>query len=77
MPAYCFRLCTPDHHPHPTEQRELPDLRQALIAGHGLARKLLRQRLGRAPLHGSLDIEDERNQPVARILLADLARQLS
>ena len=47
MPA-CFRLCTPDHHPHPTEQRELPDLRQALIAGHGLARKLLRHRLGRA-----------------------------
>ncbi|NLS26486.1 hypothetical protein S2M10_14690 [Sphingomonas sp. S2M10] len=77
MPAYRFRLCTPDHHPHGTERRDLPDLRAALIAGHGLARSLLRHRDGRSPLRGSLDIEDERDQPVARILLADLARQLS
>lgn len=77
MPAYSFRLCTPDHHPHGTERRDLPDLRAALIAGHGLARSLLRHRVGRTPLRGSLDIEDEREQPVARILLADLARQLS
>ncbi|WP_084578813.1 DUF6894 family protein [Sphingomonas azotifigens] len=77
MPAYCFRLRTPDRHPHAPEQRDLPDLREALIAGHGLARTLLRHWSGRTPLHGSLDIEDERNQPVARILLADLARQLS
>lgn len=77
MPAYCFRLRTPDRLPHPAERRDLPDLREALIAGHGLARSLLRHRHGGAPLHGSLDIEDERNQPVARILLADLARQLS
>jgi hypothetical protein len=77
MPAYCFRLRTPDHHPHPAEHRDLPDLREALIAGHGLARALLRRRGRRVPLHGSLDIEDDRNQPVARILLADLARQLS
>ncbi|WP_333574342.1 DUF6894 family protein [Sphingomonas sp.] len=77
MPAYRFRLCTPDHHPHGMERRDLPDLRAALIAGHGLARALLRRRADRAPLRGSLDIEDERDQPVARILLADLARQLS
>jgi len=77
MPAYRFRLCTPDHHPHTAERRELPDLRQALIAGHSLARALLRHRSGRTPVRGSLDIEDDRDQPVARILLADLARQLS
>jgi hypothetical protein len=76
MPAYRFRLCTPDHHPHTAERRELPDLRQALIAGHSLARALLRHRHG-TPVRGSLDIEDDGDQPVARILLADLARQLS
>jgi hypothetical protein len=37
---------------------------------------LLRHRHG-TPVRGSLDIEDDGDQPVARILLADLARQLS
>ncbi len=77
MPAYRFCVRTPDLHPHDAERRELPDLRAALIAGHDLARALLRHRGARKPVRGSLDIEDERNQPVARILLADLARQLS
>ncbi len=77
MPAYCFRVRTPDHHPHGIERRDLPDLRAALIAGNDLARALLRHRGARKPLRGSLDIEDDGEQPVARILLADLARQLS
>ncbi|OAN62174.1 DUF6894 family protein [Sphingomonas sp. TDK1] len=77
MPAYCFQLRTPDHHPHAAERRELPDLRHALIAGHHFARNLLRGHAGPKQIRGSLDIEDESNQPVARILLADLVRQLS
>lgn len=77
MPAYRFRLRTPDHIAHPTEQRELRDLREAMIAAHGVARRLLRGHRQATPLHGTLDIEDEALQPVARILLADLARQMS
>nr|WP_019368885.1 MULTISPECIES: hypothetical protein [unclassified Sphingomonas] len=62
---------------HLSEQRELPDLRQAMIAAHGVARRVLRRHRLSTPLHGTLDIEDEAQQPVARILLTDLARQIS
>lgn len=74
MPAYRFCLRTPDHHHHRVARQELPDLRAALIVAHRFAR--LWSGGGRA-LRGSLDIEDERDEPVARILLADLARQYS
>lgn len=79
MPAYSFCLRTPDHVSHVTEPHEAPDLRHAMIAAHGVARTFLHEQLRRSPLelHGSLDVEDERRQPVARILLADLARQIS
>ena len=79
MPAYHFCLRTPNNVAHIAETRELPDLREALIAAHGAARALIHNQVRRAPceLHGSLDVEDESRRPVARILLADLARQIS
>ncbi|SFK28065.1 hypothetical protein SAMN03159338_3821 [Sphingomonas sp. NFR04] len=79
MPSYHFCFRTPNNIAHLSEQRDLPDLRQALIAAHQVGRMLLHKHVRRAPsaLHGSLDIEDEDRQPVARILLADLARQIS
>ena len=54
-------------------------VRRTVCVRPGAARALIHKRARRAPidLHGSLDIEDERRQPIARILLADVARQIS
>ena len=59
--------------------RDFPDLRAALIEANVAARAIIgRKRVGDAILwHGSLDIENEQREPVARILLADVARQIS
>jgi len=79
MPTYYFNLkkC---HDPEFCEfSRDHPDLLTALADAQGTARVVeqrLRQR-GLRDLHGSLDIEDERHSPVARILLADLVRHVS
>lgn len=79
MPQYHFRLNTPDQAIHLAEPRELPGLREALATAHSLARSLIHTQMRRAPiaLQGRLDVEDERRQPVARILLSDVARQIS
>lgn len=79
MPHYHFCLRTPNQVPHLDERRELPGLREALIAAHGAARAMIHKQVRRGPceLHGSLDVEDERRQPVARILLAEVARQIT
>ncbi|WP_162839605.1 DUF6894 family protein [Sphingomonas sp. ATCC 31555] len=79
MPNYHFCFRTPNNIDHLSEQHDLPDLRRALIAAHQVGRTLLHNQVRRAPiaLHGTLDIEDEDHQPVARILLADLVRQIS
>jgi hypothetical protein len=78
MPCFYFHLRTANH-AEQAERREFPDLREALIAANGAARSLIHKHVRRAPapLHGSLDIQDERRLPVARIMLADVARQIS
>lgn len=78
MPRYTFRVRTADHALHLSESFELPGLRDALILANGAARSLLRrQRREVARITGTLDIEDERQMPVARLLLAEVARQMS
>jgi hypothetical protein len=79
MPLYFFSLKTRNPIPHAERSGEFPDLRAALAEAHAAARAMLHTRIRHAPLdvHGSLDIEDERRRPVARILLADVARQIS
>jgi hypothetical protein len=80
MPQYFFNLRTPDSHASQAAQGgTFPGLRTALAVANGAARALIHKRVRRAPidLHRSLDIEDERRQPIARILLADVARQIS
>jgi len=79
MPHYFFRLNTRGAIQHAEQGGDFPDLRAALAGAHSAARTMLHSRNRHAPieLHGSLDIEDERHRPVARILLADVARQIS
>jgi hypothetical protein len=78
MPQFFFRLRTADRAVHAPQAHDLPDLRAALIAANSAARRLVRQevRAAHAPVAGSFDIENERQEPIARIMLADLARQL-
>ncbi|RYD54372.1 MAG: hypothetical protein EOP60_07750 [Sphingomonadales bacterium] len=79
MPLYYFQLRTADAAPHPAQARMLPNLAAALVEAQHAARGMIRTRVRRvlgAP-SGSLDIEDEARQPVARILLADVAHQIS
>ena len=80
MPQYYFQLRGPSTAPLLNDKpREFPDLRAALAAAQGAARNLIHNRVRRTSsnFHGSLDIQDEGRQPVARILLADIARQIS
>lgn len=79
MPVYHFTLRNRDTVAHRHAGREYPDLRAALADAHRAARSMIHnRRRHRAPdLPGSFDVEDARHQPVARILLADLVRQLS
>lgn len=79
MPQYFICLRTPDAVLHQAERREFAGLREALVAANVTARKLIHRQACRAPvqLHGCLDIEDGHRQPVARILLADVARRIS
>ena len=79
MPNYYFNVRNPRSAEH-VEPRECPDLRSALIEANTMARSLIGKQLRRhrqTDLHGSLDVENELRQPVARIMLAELARQLS
>ncbi len=79
MPLYYFQLRTADAAPHAAQSRILPDLAAALAEAQHSARSMIRKRTRRqrgAP-SGSLDIENETRQPIARILLADVARQIS
>lgn len=79
MPLYYFQLRTADVVLRPAQSRTLPDLSAALAEAQQFARSMIRNRMRRmrgAP-SGSLDIEDEKRQPIARIMLADVARQIS
>ena len=79
MPLYYFQLRTRDETAHPVQSRTLPNLAAALAEAQHTARAMMRGRLRklRTEPSGSLDIEDEMRQPIARILLADIARQIS
>ncbi|RYY23847.1 MAG: hypothetical protein EOP62_18925 [Sphingomonadales bacterium] len=79
MPLYYFQLRTTDAAAHPAQCRTFPDLATALAEAQHSARSMIRNRMRRIqdPLKGSLDIEDEMRQPRARILLADVAYQIS
>jgi len=79
MPHYFFSLKTRNAIPHAERGGDFPDLRAALAEANAAARSMLHTRRQRTPfdVHGSLDVEDERRRPVARILLADVARQIS
>lgn len=79
MPQFFFQLRTAGTHAPDDKPRDLPSLAAALAEGQGRARALIHNHRRRtpAPLHGMLEIEDDRHRPVARILLADIARQIS
>lgn len=79
MPLYYFQLRTHDEAAHPVQSRTLPNLAAALAEAQHSARGMIRERMRRirGMPSGSLDIEDEMRQPVARILLADVAQQIS
>ena len=80
MPLYYFALRNRDTVAHRDAGRDFPDLRTALTHAQGVARSMIHNRLHRrqpVELRGSFDIEDEQHRPMARIMLADLARQLS
>jgi hypothetical protein len=80
MPYYYFQLTTPTvTAPREPRARELPDLHAALVEAQHAARAMIRTQMRNAPFRfqGSLDIQDEGRRPVARIMLADVARQIS
>lgn len=80
MPAYSFHLCTLDtSRPIQNDHSEFPDVGAALAEAARIGRGMIRQRVRRKPceLRARLDVRDEGNAPVARILLAELARQMS
>jgi hypothetical protein len=76
MPQFFFRLRTPDRINHAPQPCEHPNLQAALIAANGAARAIVR-RHACPSWSGSFDVENDRQEPVARIMLADLVRQLS
>lgn len=79
MPVYHFCLRHRNVVAHRSPASEYPDLRAALVGAQRAAGKMVRQRVRHhepVDRQDSFDIEDDRHQPVARILLADLARQL-
>ncbi len=79
MPSYYFRIRHPNQVDQRSHHRNLGNLTEALAAAHGTARTLIRSRKHRAPtdIRGSLDIEDEHRRPLARLMLAEVAQQIS
>lgn len=61
------------------ESHELADLTAALVKAHWRARAFLRRHVRCKPeeVRGTFDIQDENDQPVARIYLSELMRQIS
>jgi hypothetical protein len=80
MPNFRFSLRDCETITYRARERDYPDLSSALIDANTKARALIRSQLrqpGAIALKGSLDIEDEQHRPAARIMLAELSRQLS
>jgi hypothetical protein len=78
MPSFIFRLRTPDKSPHRAESHDFPDLEQAMAQASRLARTLVRNpvRRGHMAIGGTLDIENEASQPIARFVLREVAQQI-
>lgn len=79
MPTYIFRVRTPDKVAHDTMCHEFPNLDAALIVAVRTARSLVRNpvRRGIKTISGSLDVENEAHQTVARLVLREVAHQIS
>jgi hypothetical protein len=80
MPLYYFHLRTQGAPASASGKgREFPNLSAALAEAQHSARAMIRNRMRHVAgmPNGSLDIEDEKRQPIARILLAEVARQIS
>jgi len=79
MPSFTFRLRTPDKVAHGAECHDFPDLDTALIVASRTARSLVRNpvRRGIKTLSGSLDVENDAHQTVARLVLREVAHQIS
>jgi len=79
MPRYHFNLRIADAAPSPGPCHDFPNLAAALAEAQHTARSLIRNRMRHlcSNLNGSLDIEDETHRPLARIMLAEVARQIS
>jgi hypothetical protein len=78
MPSYFFCVHTPDRTARLPECRELPDLEAAVTTANRWARKMVRHAARRGgTVNGSLEVENEWRRPVARLLLADVARLIS
>lgn len=80
MPRYIFHLNRSGADIAFTDEaHELPDLTAALQKANSRARAVLRRcvRCGPDAVRGTLDIQDASRQPVARIYLSELMRQIS
>lgn len=80
MPRYIFHLNRPEQQRvFKDEAHDLPDLAAALQKANKRARAVLRRyvRCGPEEVRGALDIQDINHQPVARIYLGELMRQIS
>lgn len=78
MPTYAFRVRTPDNIAHRVQHIELPDLNAAMAQAQRYARALIRTpvRRGQRAIGGAMDVELG-DQPVARLLLSEVALQIS
>lgn len=78
MPNYVFRVRTPDNVAHQAQHIELPDLNAAMAQAQRYARTLIRHpiRRGQRTFGGAMDVEVG-DQPIARLLLSEVAMQIS
>jgi hypothetical protein len=80
MPHYFFRIRSNEASEREVSGRDYPNLWTGMVDAQEAARKMIHKRPRRAgmpDLQGCVDVEDEHHRPVARIMLSELARQLS
>lgn len=80
MPVYTFHLCTgATSRPIKTGQREFADPLSALFEANRIDYTMIRSRIRRKKcrLRSRVDVRDESNLPVARLLLADLLQRIT
>jgi hypothetical protein len=80
MPAYSFHLCTYETSRAIKDcNSEFPDIGAAMAEANRIGWGMIRKHVRRKPcqLRARLDVRDESNAPVARILFSDLARRFS